>query len=262
MREQRLVFGEVAELYDRARAAFSEAVIDDVLRFAGGDGSRLRAREGGAGTGKATVAFAVRGLAIVAIEPSAAMAAVARRNCKPFPNVRLECTTFEDWAVEASPFDLVFSAQAWHWVTPEVRYVKAAEALAGGGTLALFWHRTRWQGEELRAELEDLYRRLVPEIYAKDPGFPGLTQPRGDDRLVDEIKGSGLFGEPTMHDHPWSATFTADTFVELLLTQSDHRLLPEATRAELFEAVRSIVTAHGGELVVPHTTLLALALRR
>jgi SAM-dependent methyltransferase len=130
MREQRLVFGEVAELYDRARAAYSEAVIDDVLRFAGGDGSRLRALEVGAGTGKATVAFAVRGLAIVAIEPSAAMAAVARRNCKPFPNVRLECTTFEDWAVEANPFDLVFSAQAWHWVTPEVRYVKAAEALS------------------------------------------------------------------------------------------------------------------------------------
>jgi SAM-dependent methyltransferase len=103
MREQRLVFGEVAELYDRARAAYSEAVIDDVLRFAGGDGSRLRALEFGAGTGKATVAFAVRGLAIVAIEPSAAMAAVARRNCKPFPNVRLECTTFEDWAVEANP---------------------------------------------------------------------------------------------------------------------------------------------------------------
>jgi SAM-dependent methyltransferase len=179
MREQRLVFVAVAELYDRARAAYSEAVIDDVLRFAGGDGSRLRALEVGAGTGKATVAFAVRGLAIVAIEPSAAMAVVARRNCKPFPNVRLECTTFEDWAVEANPFDLVFSAQAWHWVTPEVRYVKAAEALAGGGTLALFWHRTRWQGEDLRAELEDLYRRLVPELYAKDPGFPGLTQPRG-----------------------------------------------------------------------------------
>ena len=62
-----------------------------------------------------------------------------------------------------------------------------------------------------------------------------------------------------MHDHPWSATFTADTLVELLLTQSDHRLLPEDTRADLFEAVRSIVTAHGGAVVVPHTTVLALA---
>lgn len=222
----------------------------------------MRALEVGAGTGKATVAFAAHGLGIVALEPSAAMAAVARRNCEPFPNVRLETSTFEDWALEANPFDLVFSAQAWHWVEPEVRYAKAAEALVAGGTLALFWHRTAWQGEHLRAELEDLYLRLVPELYAKDPGFPGLTQPQGDDRLADEITASGLFGNPTLREHPWSATFTADSFVELLLTQSDHRLLPESTRAELFEAVRDIVAAHGGKVVIPHVTLLALAHRR
>lgn len=200
MREQRLVFGEVAELYDRARAGYPEPVIDDVLSFTGGDGRLLRALEVGAGTGKATVAFARRGLSIVALEPSAAMAAVARRNCEPFPDVRLHCTTFEGWAVEAHAFDLVLSAQAWHWVTPEVRYVKAADALVGGGTLALFWHRTRWQGEQLRDELADLYGRVAPHLYAKHPGFPGLTRPQGDDRLADEITASGLFGSPTMRE--------------------------------------------------------------
>ena len=71
MREQRLVFGEVAELYDGARAGYSEAVVDDVLHYLGGDSRARRALEVGAGTGKATVAFAARGLAIVALEPSA-----------------------------------------------------------------------------------------------------------------------------------------------------------------------------------------------
>jgi ubiquinone/menaquinone biosynthesis C-methylase UbiE len=88
MRQQRLVFGEVAELYDRARAGYPEALIDDVISFAGGDGPSLRALEVGAGTGKATMGFATRGLEILALEPSADMAAVARRNCQQFPKAR------------------------------------------------------------------------------------------------------------------------------------------------------------------------------
>src|ERR1039458_4096462 len=78
-REQRFIFGEVAELYDRARAGYSATLVDDVLSFVGVDSDRLRALEVGAGTGKATVAFAVRGLEILALEPSLEMATVARR---------------------------------------------------------------------------------------------------------------------------------------------------------------------------------------
>jgi ubiquinone/menaquinone biosynthesis C-methylase UbiE len=135
-REQRFVFGEVAELYDRARAGYPEALVDDVMDSVQGDGRPLRALEVGAGTGKATLAFARRDVEIVALEPSPAMAAVAMRHCSRFPGVRFAGATFEEWPVEASGFDLLFSAQAWHWVDPSVRYVKAAQALRVGGTLA------------------------------------------------------------------------------------------------------------------------------
>jgi hypothetical protein len=53
MRQQRLVFGEVAELYDRARAGYPEALIDDVISFAGGDGPSLRALVLRSGCGRA-----------------------------------------------------------------------------------------------------------------------------------------------------------------------------------------------------------------
>jgi hypothetical protein len=33
-REQRLVFGEVAETYDRVRPGYPQALVDDVLAFA------------------------------------------------------------------------------------------------------------------------------------------------------------------------------------------------------------------------------------
>jgi len=39
MRERRLVFGEVAELYDRHRPSYPERLIDDLVAIAGLDGS-------------------------------------------------------------------------------------------------------------------------------------------------------------------------------------------------------------------------------
>jgi SAM-dependent methyltransferase len=261
-REQRFVFGEAAELYDRARAGYPDALVEDVLGFVQGDGRPLRALEVGAGTGKATVAFAVRGLEILALEPSPAMAAVAMRHCRRFPGVRIAGATFEEWPVEASGFDLLFSAQAWHWVDPSVRYVKAARALRAGGTLALFWHETHWRGEPLRDELDELYRRLAPELHARNPSFPGLSHRREDDEVATEITGAGLFAEVTARTYPWLASLTGDGLVELLESQSDHRLLPEERRAQLFEALCELVSAHGGEIEVPCRTFLALARRR
>jgi len=68
-----------------------------------------------------------------------------------------------------------------------------------------------------------------------------------------------VFGDVMEHTYPWPATFTADSFVELLMTQSDHRLLREDKRSELLDAVRELITRHGGEVVIPHATLLVVA---
>jgi SAM-dependent methyltransferase len=256
-----MVFGEVAELYDSTRAGYPDALVDDVIGFAGADGTRLRAVEVGAGTGKATVSFAARGAEIVAIEPSATMAAVARRNTAEFPHVQVEETSFEDWPAPGGAFRLLYSATAWHWVSPEVRYVKAAQVLAPGGAIALFWHRVQWQGQPLRDELEDLYQRLAPDLLAQRPSFPGLDPARSGDVVEAEIRRTGLFQDATMQTYPWSATFTADTYAGLLQTQSGHRMLDDQRRAELLDGVRELIAAHGGEIEVPHGTLLVMARR-
>ena len=258
MREQRLIFGEVAELYDRARAGYPDALVDDVIAFAGGDGPHLRALEVGAGTGKATVSFAARGVEIVAVEPSAEMAAVARRNTAPFPGVRIEDTSFEDWTAQPGGFGLVYSAQAWHWLRPEVRWRKAAQALRPGGTLALFWNRTRWDEQPLKDELNALYRRLAPDLHDQHPGWPGLS-PHGEDLVRGaEIRETGLFSGERVQTYPWSATFTADSFTDLLLTQSDHRMLPQEQRDRLLAAIAGTIERSGGQVVIPHHTLLVM----
>lgn len=232
MREQRLVFGEDAELYDRARAGYPDDLIDDVLGFVGLNGPEIRALEVGAGTGKATVPFALRGLEIVALEPSAAMAAVAERNCRTFPAVRLELASFEDWRLEAGGFQLLFSAQAWHWVRRG-----CPQRQGGGGTRprrhprpVLAPHRLAWRGRARRPR--EAVLRVVPELYAQAPGFPGLAPTRSDEEQAAEVVDSPLFTDVALRTYRWAVALTPDGFVDLLLTQSNHRLLPEDTRTE------------------------------
>lgn len=259
--EQRLVFGEDAELYDRARAGYSAELVSAVMAY-GGLSSGARAAEVGAGTGKATVAFARAGLEITAVEPSPEMAVVAARNCSDLPNVAVVVTSFEEWDAGSSGFDLVFAAQSWHWVDPAVRYAKAAAALREGGTLALMWHRTDWAGEPLRDELDEIYTRVDPELRQRNPGFPGLDRPGHDAGLLDEILGTGMFGEVAEQTFPRKDEFTPSTFVNLLATQSNHRMLPPARREALFAEVRALIGRHGGTVQVPHATWLVTARRQ
>lgn len=268
-REQRLVFGEDPELYDRARPGYPPALVDDVLDYvhAGSDGHagagppRCRALEVGAGTGKATVGFAARGVSIVALEPDPGMARVAARNCARFGSVHIEQSAFEDWATEAGAFDLVFSGQAWHWVRPEIREVKAASVLGPGGGVALFWHRVGWTDDDpLRADLDRVYRELAPGLTERGPGFPG-PPPGFEGQMRSQVEASGAWCQMIERRYPWVASHTPAGYVDLLRTQSDHRLLAPDVRDRLLGAVRDAVerqTGGNGEVIVPHETYLLL----
>lgn len=268
------MFGEDAELYDRARPGYSDEVVSSVLEYlatgsgasagAGSPGraidpASVAALEIGAGTGKATEAFATRGVGVVALEPDPAMAAVAARRTAAYPSVRIEQAAFEDWPVQAGGFDLVFSGQAWHWVRPDVRGPKAASALRPTGALALFWHRPHWpEGDPVRAALDACYAEHAPALRDRGPSFPGLG-PVPDRREREEIAESGLFTDVCVRHHLWESESATDDYLDLLATQSDHRLLPGDERSRLLDGVRAIVDGLGGSIRAPYDTLLVLA---
>ncbi|MGH9033880.1 MAG: class I SAM-dependent methyltransferase, partial [Acidimicrobiia bacterium] len=134
-REQRLVFGEVAERYDRARPSYPGELVSDVADVLGLP-AWARVLEVGSGTGKATVLWADAGYEVVCLEPSEEMAAVARVNLAGHENVVIETVGLEEWTVEPDAFDLVTAAQAWHWVPAEVSIPTAHAALRAGGGVA------------------------------------------------------------------------------------------------------------------------------
>jgi SAM-dependent methyltransferase len=256
---QRLIFGEVAELYDRSRPSYPAALIQDLIARARLDGSSP-ALEIGAGTGKATVAFAARGIPVLALEPSESMAAVARRNCAGYPQVRIEVTEFESWRPGDQRFPLVFAAQSWHWIDPKVGYERVRAALATSGILAVFWNRPVWDGVEGREALIDAYRRTAPNADFRGPMHP--ANPAGpaqrEDWKGDIARAPGL-DDAEIREYAWTRDYSAPEYRDLLRTLSDVRLLDPAERSALLDAVSEAIVSGGGRLRLPYVTLLYLA---
>ncbi len=260
-REQRLVFGEVAELYDRHRPAYPNAVVDDLVELAGLEPGAL-VLEVGAGTGKATAMFAARQIRVLAVEPSAEMAAVARRVCAAFPEVQIEQSDFERWDPAGRDFPLVFAAQAWHWVDPAVGFTKAAGVLRPGGVLAAFWNRPVWVGAELRDVVIDAYQRTVPEILEEsDPVHPTNSPPSDGQDWRRGIAATSGLGAPDVRDYEWTQTYSAGDYAALLETHSTVRVLDPNRRSALVDAVARAIESHGNKLRLPFLTRLCLARR-
>lgn len=252
-REQRLVFDEVAELYDRARPGYPEALAAEVRELAGlAPGDRIL--EVGCGTGQATRLFAGPGLAMTCLEPGPGMAALARSNLAGFPDLEVLETSFEDWSCEDGAFALLISAQAFHWVRPEVRFVKAARALRRGGAIALFWNLPFVGDDAVHRAIQEQYARhaphLLPEARSSGPAHV---------LAAEELRASDRFGELQQRSYPWRCAYDAETYVALMLTHSDHRMLLDAQRQALHGGIRAAIESQGGEVTVQHAAILLFA---
>jgi trans-aconitate methyltransferase len=247
-REQRLVFGEIAEQYDAYRPSYPDALFDTVVDFGdlrAGD----RALEIGAGTGKATAGFVARGLDVHALEPSPGMAAVLRAK-----GIDAEESLFEHWnPVPARGFRLVYAAQAWHWVHGDDRYERVAAALQPGGTVAFFWNKGReWTGA-LAADNDAQYAKYAPEMTGGNQW--------NLDWVREGIDACALLEPAATRVVTWTRSYTRAEWEQLLGTHSDHRILPEEQRARLHSAVGDAIDRHGGRVEVVYDVEIYLSRR-
>ena len=254
----RTSFDEDAELYDRARPAYPDALFDELVRLAGlrpGD----RALEIGCGTGQATRPLAERGLRVTCVDLGENMARVARRNLAAFPDVDVQVGTFESWPLPAQPFDLVLAATAWHWIDHDVRFVRAARALRPGGSLAIIGtvHVSDEHGDAFFRRAQDSYELCTPEqSRGWGDGLPpaaSLAPPEVD---------LERFHEPVFRRHPWVGTYTAAEYLDLLSSFSDHRSLPAGQRSCLFGGIAQAIAEFGGRVRKHHVFTLTVSRRR
>ena len=233
MSERALVFGAAAQAYDRHRLGYPDEVVDLVLGYAGTPPAT--ALEVGSGTGKATVLFARRGLAVTACEPDPAMAAVLRERTAGL-DVEVVVAPFERLATDRA-YDLLWSASAWHWTDPATRWDRTAASVRPGGTVALFGST----GTELDPELEErvaaVRRSVVPdeervtfERSASGRWWPGT-----------ELDADARFGDVEEHDVGRRVRRSRAEHVALLGTLSTYLQLPADVRSGLLARIGAVL---------------------
>jgi SAM-dependent methyltransferase len=254
-RGDRALFDRSAADYDAVRPGYPRELIKDLLRLSGvpESGAIL---EVGCGTGQLTVPLAERGYAITAVELSHALSLLAATNLKPFPDATVVCADFERWEVNPAAYDVVVSAQAFHWIEPSIGYPKAHVALRPGGHLALIWNLFPGSDAPVHRALDEVYRECVPQLR-RDPGLRSLEA--RVERTIEEVRSSGLFDEPDVRRYPWTAPYTTADYLKLLRTFSDHLALDPDDFDRLLASVRSTVDRFGGTIERPLIATLFLA---
>jgi SAM-dependent methyltransferase len=249
-RERAGSFGAEAERYDRARPSYPAALIDALLMD-----SPHEVLDVGCGTGIAARLLSDRGCRVLGVEPDPRMAAVAQRH-----GVTVETDTFEDWDPAGRRFDLVTSAQAWHWVDPAAGAAKAATVLRPGGRIGVFWNRGV-PPADVQRRFEAVYARHAPDVDK----YSTLLGNGGHDRFAataDSLGAAGAFDGIERLGFGHEQEYTTGGWLDQLPTHSDHQQLEPERRDALLLALGEEVDRMGGSFVMRYDTVLVTACKR
>ena len=153
-------FSHRADDYARYRPGYPAELLD-VLEAAGLRPGSLVA-DIGAGTGISTELFRARDHRVIAIEPNADMRAAALiRGHDSRPGTG-EATGLQDASV-----DLVFCAQAFHWLNARAAAAEFTRISRHGGLIGVVWNQRVTQGSRFAEDLESLLLTASPEYVRK-----------------------------------------------------------------------------------------------
>jgi len=254
-RSRRIAFEESADLYNETRSGYPEQLVEDVISFsnipAGG-----RILEVGCGPGNATVSFAKRGYEILAVELGVKLSTYARHNCLAYPKVSITNIAFEDWPMQAGVFDLAISADAFHWIQPEIGYPKVASALKPAGTLAFFWNAPSKMDPEIATALAQVYKSRAPQAENPEESFIPEWM---INTITEVITQSACFGDVTVRTYPVTETESVDHYIKSLWTYSSHRPLDWRTREYLYNGIRGELERFGEKITTSRQVVVIMA---
>jgi SAM-dependent methyltransferase len=251
-------FNDAAKYYDEVRPGYPDLLYEDIMNKSHiPEGGTIL--EIGCGTGQATLPLAKRGYKIICVEQGANLIKIAKKKCQGL-DVTFINDSFESWTPLKTGFDLVISATAFHWINPNIGFPKVTKLLKDDGYIAFFWNLHPKPYTEFFIEVQSIYQRLVPEWFTPQ------KRPVLEDRikeLNEDIKKSNLFKEQSYTQYKWSRIYSADNYIKLLDTYSDHRQLDENRRNALYENIHKLIEEnYEGYIVRPYLTVLIMAKKR
>ena len=139
-------------------------------------------------------------------------------------------------SIEASAFDIVVSASAFHWIQPQVGYPKVADTLRDDGYFVVLWNKEPQPTSDVCQLFEEIYSQHdLPSLgrfeteAAREQMLKELTQPAID---------SGVFKEVSSKQVKMEVKYTAEDYLLLLSSFSPYLNLEESRRNSLFAKLR------------------------
>jgi SAM-dependent methyltransferase len=241
--EPRKSFDDVAEIYHGIRPGYPPSMFDELFRLLP---NRPAILEVGPGTGQATRDLLSRGATVRAIEIGPAMAA-RLREVLPTPALTVTIGDFEEVDVEEHGFDAVFSATAYHWISPRAQADRPVSVLKPGGVVAIvdLNQVSSPDDQGFFAAAQPIYERYgeghtgppAPERNAVDPPI----------RLV--LRDDPRFSDVEVRAYDWNQTYSAADYRKLMLSYSSTQMMTPSARQGLLDDMENFVRQQFGDQV-------------
>lgn len=242
LEQRRHWYSDAAVAYQQTRPRYPQSLIDRVVEIAQlSDRSKLL--EVGCGPAIATPAFAALGCQMVCVEPNPDFYHLAQQTCEPYPNVRLQNCSFEEWELQPQQFDAVLAASSFHWIPPEMGYPKAAAALRPDGHLILLWNKELQPSYEVYQQLTPIYQTHAPALSRAYENWE--TQLAILNEMAEMAIESGYFKDVVTGHIEVKLTYSIDQYLTLLNTYSSHLKLDSQQKQSLFAGLRQVLEKNG-----------------
>jgi SAM-dependent methyltransferase len=250
----RLSFNEAAEIYDEVRPSYPAELFDALFRMLP---ARPEIVEVGPGTGQATRDLLARGATVRAVEIGPAMAAKLRSN---LPTDRLQVTVadFETSDIRAAGADAVFSATAYHWVSPSAQTDRPAHILRPGGVLAIV------DLIQVDSPADRGFFAAAQPIYERygegHTGPPAPVRDRAEPPMRSVLEADGRFEQVAVLRYDWDQTYSAADYRKLMVSYSSTQVMDEIDRLGLLDDMEAFVEQEfGGRITRPLVVTLTTA---
>lgn len=229
-------FSRAADAYERGRPGYPPPALEP-LRLS----PELTVLDLAAGTGKLTRLLAASGATVIAVEPVAEMRAALPASVEVLDG------TAERIPLPDAAAELVTVAQAFHWFDGDAALVEIHRVLRPGGRLALLWNR--------RIEDDPVNRAISTLLEPHRAGVPTHSH----DGWRAAFERTSLFGPLEEHSFPNAQRLDADGLADRVGSISFVASLPDAERAEVITAARSLAAT--GPVTIPYRTELHIGER-
>jgi SAM-dependent methyltransferase len=233
--EPRRSFDGAAEIYHGIRPSYPPSMFDELFRLLPSHPAIL---EVGPGTGQATRDLLSRGANVYAVEIGPAMAAKLRE-VLPSPALTVIVGDFEEVDVKEHSLDAVFSATAYHWISPKAQVDRPMSVLKPGGMVAIVDLNQVSSPEDkgFFAAAQPIYER-----YGEGHTGPSAPERNAVDPPMHRVLcGDRRFSNVELRTYDWDQTYSAADYRKLMLSYSGTQMMTPLARRGLLDDMENFI---------------------